>query len=158
MTNLIDKLIARSWNRLAAPASRDHNDGTRLDLGFQVSDAEVKRSRAYLPDSKRCEHAAILGKTGQGKSFLLRHLSTQDIYQKRGCVFFDLHGDTTPFLLRVVAAEERRTGASPVRPVPVGRYRPCEQRERSPVTIGSRSRPVTVQPCPSPRLPHRPAA
>src|SRR5690349_11881152 len=107
MTNLIDKLIARSWNRLAAPASRDLNDGPRLDLGFQVIDAEVTRSRAYLPDSKRSEHVAILGKTGQGKSFFLRHLSSQDVHGNRGFVFFDLHGDVMPFLLRTVAAEER---------------------------------------------------
>ncbi len=111
MTNLIENLIARSWNRLAAPASRDHNDGTRLDLGFQVIDGEVKRSRAYLPDSKRCEHAAILGKTGQGKSFFLRHLSGQDVRSNRGFVFFDLHGDVMPFLLRTVAAEELRRRA-----------------------------------------------
>src|SRR5689334_24075170 len=109
MTNLIDKLIARSWNRLAAPASRDLNNGTRLDLGFQVIDAEVKRSRAYLPDSKRAEHLAILGKTGQGKSFFLRYLASQDVHRRSGFVFFDLHGDTMPFLLRLIAGEERRT-------------------------------------------------
>jgi hypothetical protein len=75
-----------------------------------VVDGEVQRSRAYLLDSKRCEHAAILGKTGQGKSFFLRHLSGQDVRNRSGFVFFDLHGDTMPFLLRLVAAEERRRG------------------------------------------------
>ena len=30
---------------------------------------------------------------------------------RRGFVFFDLHGDTMPFLLRLVAAEERRRGS-----------------------------------------------
>ena len=84
--------------------------GSRLDLGFRVIDGEVQRSRAYLLDSKRCEHVAILGKTGQGKSFFLRHLSGQDVRDNRGFVFFDLHGDTMPFLLRLVAAEERRRG------------------------------------------------
>ena len=54
---------------------------------------------------------AILGKTGQGKSFFLRHLSTQDIRNRSGFVFFDLHGDSMPFLLRRIAAEEGRTGA-----------------------------------------------
>src|SRR5438309_633753 len=107
MTNLIEKLIAGSWNRLAAPAERNQDGGTRLDLGFLVIDGEVKRSRAYVPDSKRCEHLAILGKTGQGKSFFLRHLSGQDVRDRRGFVFFDLHGDIMPFLLRSVAAEER---------------------------------------------------
>src|SRR5205807_2645631 len=105
---LIEKLIAGSWNRLASPAKRNQDGGTRLDLGFQVIDGEVKRSRAYVLDSKRCEHLAILGKTGQGKSFFLRHLSGQDVRDGRGFVFFDLHGDIMPFLLRLVAAEERR--------------------------------------------------
>jgi hypothetical protein len=108
MTNLLEKLIVRGWNRLASGKSTPET-GTRLDLGFQVIDGEIQRSRAYLPDSKRCEHAAILGKTGQGKSFFLRHLAAQDVGARRGFVFFDLHGDTMPFLLRLIAAEERRT-------------------------------------------------
>jgi hypothetical protein len=107
---MIERLITSTWNRLVAPRNRNQETGSRLDLGFQVIDGEVQRSRAYLPDSKRCEHAAILGKTGQGKSFFLRHLSGQDVRNRSGFVFFDLHGDTMPFLLRLVAAEERRRG------------------------------------------------
>jgi len=107
---MIERLITSAWNRLVAPGNRNQEPGVRLDLGFQVVDGEVQRGRAYLPDSKRCEHIAILGKTGQGKSFFLRHLSGQDIRGRSGFVFFDLHGDTTPFLLRMVAAEERRRG------------------------------------------------
>jgi len=109
MTNFIENLIARSWNRLAADNRRLHTSGG-LDLGFQITDGQVLRLHAYLPDSKRCEHLAILGKTGQGKSFFLRHLSSQDVCQRSGFVFFDLHGDTMPFLLRLIATEERRTG------------------------------------------------
>jgi len=105
---MFEKLIASTWNRLAAPREQRENSG--VDLGFQIIDGEVRRSRAYLPNSKRCEHAAILGKTGQGKSFFLRHLSGQDVRDRHGFVFFDLHGDTMPFLLRLVANEERRCG------------------------------------------------
>ncbi len=105
---MLEGFITSAWNRFVAPAGRDREAGTRLDLGFQLIDGEVKRSRAYLPDSKRCEHLALLGKTGQGKSFFLRHLSGQDIRDRRGFVFFDLHGDTMPFLLRAIATEERR--------------------------------------------------
>jgi hypothetical protein len=107
---MFENLIVSLWNRLAAPR-QTAGGGPRLDLGFHIIDGEVHRSRAYLPDSKRCEHAAILGKTGQGKSFFLRHLASQDIRARRGFVFFDLHGDTMPFLLRLVADEERRTRA-----------------------------------------------
>jgi Helicase HerA, central domain len=107
---MIERLITSAWNRLIAPGNRNRESGSRLDLGFQIVDGEVQRTRGYLLDSKRCEHIAILGKTGQGKSFFLRHLSGQDVRDGSGFVFFDLHGDTMPCLLRLVAAEERRTG------------------------------------------------
>src|SRR5258706_4791900 len=106
---MIEKLLISAWNRMATPAKRVE-DGPRLDLGFRILDGEIERTHAYLPNSKRCEHAAILGKTGQGKSFFLRHLSGQDVRDRHGFVFFDLHGDTMPFLLRLVAEEERRRG------------------------------------------------
>src|ERR1043166_2422464 len=108
---MLEKFLASTWNRLVAPSRRDRDSGSRLDLGCQVVDGEVRRTRAFIPDSRRCEHVAILGKTGQGKSFFLRHLAGQDIRARRGFVFFDLHGDTMPFLLRLIAAEERRTRA-----------------------------------------------
>jgi len=111
MAHLLEQLIARGWNRIATRGNRTLETGSRLDLGFQMIDGEVQRTRAYVPDSKRCEHLAILGKTGQGKSFFLRHLSSQDVRSRHGFVFFDLHGDTMPFLLRLVAAEEQRLRA-----------------------------------------------
>jgi hypothetical protein len=107
---MIERLVASIWNRLVTPPNRDGGTQPRLDLGSQITDGEVRAERAYIPDLKRLEHLAILGKTGQGKSFLLRYLSGQDIRHRRGFMFFDLHGDTMPFLLRLVAAEERRTG------------------------------------------------
>jgi Type IV secretion-system coupling protein DNA-binding domain len=110
MSYFLEHLIARAWNRLSAPSNRANDGGPRLDLGAIVVDGEVSRMHLYLPDSKRCEHAAILGKTGQGKSYFLRYLSSQDVRNRHGFVFFDLHGDTMPFLLRLVAAEERRRG------------------------------------------------
>jgi hypothetical protein len=106
---MLEKFIASTWNRLVTPP-RVRESGPRLDLGFQITDGEVQRSRAYLPNTKRSEHVAILGKTGQGKSFFLRYLAAQDVRDRRGFVFFDLHGDTMPFLLHLVAGEELRTG------------------------------------------------
>ena len=108
---MIEKLIAAVWNRLAASNKSTAEQGSGLDLGFQVMDGEVLRHRARLPQSKRAEHLAILGKTGQGKSYFLRHLAGQDVARGQGFVFFDLHGDTMPFLLRLIAAEERKRGA-----------------------------------------------
>jgi Helicase HerA, central domain len=110
MTSLIEKLIARAWNRLAAPVPQKPPAGN-LDLGALVVDERATRSRVSIPQARRPEHVAVLGKTGQGKSFFLRHLASQDVRAGRGFVFFDLHGDTMPFLLRTVVEEEARLHA-----------------------------------------------
>lgn len=78
-----------------------------LDLGFRVVDGQVTKRHMQLSTSRRAMHIAILGKTGSGKSFFLRHLSKQDIEHDRGFLYFDLHGDATPDLLRTVNARER---------------------------------------------------
>ncbi len=49
----------------------------------------------------------MLGKTGTGKSTLLKHFVLQDIEANRGFVFFDLHGDAQSFLLAAIAQRER---------------------------------------------------
>lgn len=107
---MIEKILAAVWNRLAAAADAHPDPAPVLDLGFRIIDGEVLRQRAFLPMEKRAEHVAILGKTGQGKSFFLRYLGSQDIRANSGFVFFDLHGDTMPFLLGRVAAAEKRLG------------------------------------------------
>jgi len=53
-------------------------------------------------------HVAVIGKSGTGKSSLLKYMAQQDIEADRGFVYFDLHGDATPFLLRSIAAKERK--------------------------------------------------
>lgn len=61
-----------------------------------------------LSSTRRAMHIAVLGKTGTGKSSFLRYLSQQDIEADRGFLYFDLHGDATPFLLQAISARERR--------------------------------------------------
>jgi len=80
-----------------------------LDLGFSIVDGQTTHSHYSIAQAKRTEHVAILGKTGTGKSTLLRYMAQQDIERGRGFCFFDLHGDATPALLQLVAAKERRT-------------------------------------------------
>ena len=73
-----------------------------------VVDGEISRKHVVLSSTRRKEHLALLGKTGTGKSSLMRWLCAQDIAAGRGFVYFDLHGDTTPFLVRRVALEEKK--------------------------------------------------
>ncbi len=53
---------------------------------------------------------AILGRTGTGKSSLLRFMAAQDIEWGRGFLFFDLHGDATSTLLQLLARREQAIG------------------------------------------------
>ncbi|MGH9680940.1 MAG: type IV secretory system conjugative DNA transfer family protein, partial [Candidatus Acidiferrales bacterium] len=68
----------------------------------------VTRRHVVLSDTRRATHLSAIGKSGSGKSSLLKYLCLQDIENDRGFVYFDLHGDATPFLLRAIHAREQR--------------------------------------------------
>jgi hypothetical protein len=104
---MLDFFIAHLWNRFAARSVKPVRAG--LQLGRAIVDGQV-RHEVFLPDNKRPEHISVLGKTGQGKSYLLRTMASQDVRSRRGFVLFDLHGDLSSYLLALVASEERRTG------------------------------------------------
>jgi len=109
MTQFIEQIFARIWNKVVTPKKTEFQ-GNGLDLGHYLSDGAVTSQHLFIAHGKRAEHLAILGKTGTGKSSLLRYLAAQDIRQNYGFVYFDLHGDTTPYLLRLIALEESRRG------------------------------------------------
>ncbi|HET9285296.1 MAG TPA: DUF87 domain-containing protein [Candidatus Angelobacter sp.] len=107
MIHFLERLIAATWNRLQRRRGA-RSEGAALDLGFRVIDGSVTRRHFGISNARRATHLAVLGKTGTGKSSFLRHLCVQDIEADRGFVYFDLHGDATPFLLRAINARERR--------------------------------------------------
>src|SRR5713226_2393200 len=98
MINLFEQVLGR----------RARQKGGSLDLGLRVVDGEVTRRHVEISKERRAMHVALLGKSGSGKSSLVRHFGRQDIDAERGFVYFDLHGDATPFLLETIAARERR--------------------------------------------------
>lgn len=108
MMRFLEQFIAAIWNRLQdrRRGARKQHSGTAI--GFQVVDSRVTRQPASLSNQRRTMHLAVLGKTGTGKSSLLRYLMQQDIESGRGFLAFDLHGELTPFLLAVVNNQERR--------------------------------------------------
>jgi hypothetical protein len=110
MMHIFEKLIAFVWNSIRARGGRVREERATLSLGFRIVDGELSGSRVTLGNARRAMHLAVLGKTGTGKSSFLRHLSTQDIDAGRGFVYFDLHGDATPFLLRVIRSREAQLG------------------------------------------------
>jgi energy-coupling factor transporter ATP-binding protein EcfA2 len=108
MRDFFDHFLTNAWNKL-----RDRRDGLSEEssghsLGFEVVDDVVSSRRLILGTARRATHVAVLGKTGSGKSSLLRHMGREDIKSGRGFIWFDLHGDATPFLLRSIAERERK--------------------------------------------------
>lgn len=98
-------IISTLWNRLVhAPRT------SGLKVGYVVRDGNVTRKEICIPEPKRSEHIAIVGKTGTGKSSLLRYFMSQDVGRTTGFACIDLHGDIIPFVLASIAALERRTG------------------------------------------------
>jgi len=108
MKNFLERKFARFWNRRASDRSLAPTSRGMLDIGTRVVDGEpVVGSHVGILQNRRPEHLALLGKTGTGKSYLVRHLASQDVNASRGFIFFDLHGDVTPFLLKAIAMRER---------------------------------------------------
>src|SRR4029077_7405482 len=102
---LIDIGIAALWNNLFRHESRKG-----LLVGRYIKDGEVSKRQAAIPQNRRPEHIAVLGKTGTGKSTLLRYFMSQDIQKGQGFLCIDLHGDLIPFVLARLREHERKTG------------------------------------------------
>ena len=100
----LEQLVVDAWNRIFS--GRIKTGRSDLMLGRKIHDGQVGKVLAAIPESRRTEHIAILGKTGSGKSSLLKQFVLQDIKADRGFVFFDLHGDAQRFLLGAIAEQE----------------------------------------------------
>jgi hypothetical protein len=59
----------------------------------------------YIADDDRRKHMYIIGKTGTGKTELLKDLIMQDIRAGRGICFMDPHGDAIQDLLKLIPPE-----------------------------------------------------
>jgi hypothetical protein len=107
MLHYLEQLVISIWNRLQGRRRRGAKESAGgTALGFRVVEEQVTNRRVGLSQTRRTMHLALLGKTGTGKSSLLKYLCLQDIEAGRGFVYFDLHGDATPFLLQAIAAQE----------------------------------------------------
>jgi len=107
MIRFLEQLIAALFNRLRGRRGEARSGGGTLDLGFRVVDGQTTRRRVTLTNVRRTMHIAVLGKTGSGKSSLLRYLAEQDIQADRGFLYFDVHGADT-LLLRAINARKRK--------------------------------------------------
>lgn len=107
MEQFLEQLIVGLWNRLQGRGRGARKESGTLDLGFRVRDGRAGHQHETLSTTRRAMHIAVLGKTGTGKSSLLRHLMQQDIAADRGFLVLDIHGELTPFIFRTINARER---------------------------------------------------
>lgn len=59
----------------------------------------------YIGDADRRQHMYIIGKTGTGKSELMKDLIMQDIRAGKGICFMDPHGDAIKDILKLIPPE-----------------------------------------------------
>jgi hypothetical protein len=134
MPDLIETVIVRLSNWIRQRPERKRPAG-----GLHVGHVHGAKTGSFgsIPTIKRAEHIQILGKTGTGKSSLLKYFLEQDIGRDRGVINFDLHADTTPHALRLLTAEETRRGSSHARQwstpgMAVHRSKPSDQSRPTP--------------------------
>lgn len=63
------------------------------------------RRPVYLSNEDRMRHVYIIGKTGTGKSEILKDLVLQDIKEGKGVCFMDPHGDAVEDILKLIPPE-----------------------------------------------------
>lgn len=71
---------------------------------FGETNFRNKRVEFGIKLDDRRRHMYVIGKTGMGKSHLLRHLAYNDIQAGRGLAFVDPHGDSADWLLEYIPA------------------------------------------------------
>ena len=107
MEQFLEQLIVGFWNRLQGRGRGARSESGELDLGFRVTDGHTTHRHETLSTTRRTTSIVVLGKTGTGKSSVLRHFMAQDIARDRGFLALDIHGELTPFILRTINARER---------------------------------------------------
>ena len=76
---------------------------TGLFLGN--SDYRGIKRPVYIQNEDRMRHIYIIGKTGTGKSELLKEMILQDIKDGKGLCFMDPHGDAVEDILKLIPPE-----------------------------------------------------
>jgi len=110
MPRFFEQVLAALWNWVRARKRRPPKDAANaFTVGFRVVEGEVTKARITVSQSRRATHTAVIGRTGSGKSFWIKHCAAQDAAANRGGFAIDFHDDLTPFLLGTIAERERVT-------------------------------------------------
>jgi hypothetical protein len=83
-------------------ATATYMDHTPIAIGTRTYWVSPEEKLVLLAPEDRAQHLYIVGKTGLGKSTLLRNLILQDLYAGRGVGLLDPHGDLAREVLDLV--------------------------------------------------------
>ncbi len=70
-----------------------------------VSNYRGLKKEVYIGNEDRMRHVYIIGKTGTGKSELMKDVILQDIREGKGLCFMDPHGDAIDDILKLIPPE-----------------------------------------------------
>jgi len=113
-TTKTEGLVTSNSQELPAPLSQKQNS-IQIDTIVGKNSYGGEEIPIGLTLSDRKQHVYLVGKTGMGKSTIIKHMAYQDICAGKGICVIDPHGDLVKELLSVIP-ENRKTDVVYVNP------------------------------------------
>ncbi|MCL8013685.1 type IV secretory system conjugative DNA transfer family protein [Streptomyces sp. AS02] len=99
-------LVKRRSRAISLPDITLPVDGISVGSARLVQAREDQRVEVRLDEKARLRHTYVVGRTGSGKTNMLKHMARQDIQEGRSVIVIDPHGDLVDYLLGHTAGRE----------------------------------------------------
>ena len=106
-TTKTEGLVKSKSRDLPAPLSLK-KDTTKLDVVVGKNNYGGEETPVGLTQAQRHEHTYIVGKTGMGKTTIIKQMAYQDILSGKGVAVIDPHGDLVKELLSVIPNSRKK--------------------------------------------------
>ena len=106
-TTKTEGLVKSKSRDLPAPLSLKR-DTTKLDVVVGKNNYGGEETPVGLTQVQRHEHTYIVGKTGMGKTTIIKQMAYQDILSGKGVAVIDPHGDMIKELLSVIPNSRKK--------------------------------------------------
>ncbi len=100
-------LVKLKSKELPAPLSFKKST-THLDVVVGKNTYGGEETPIGLTSIQRGEHTYILGKTGSGKTTIIKKMAYQDIENGKGLAVIDIHGDMVKELIRIIPESRKK--------------------------------------------------